>query len=379
MAKLWSYATGHRGLNRVRVYERRNLDTSLYIEWREGDKRVQQSLASLVGKAVTDKHLAMQIADEVARAREHLSNRKAREAVFGRPKETHTIGALFDALWARKSEGWSVGYLRNVRAIRRFWENQLGLDRACDSVSAAEVEDIAAKGAKAFGWSSATHHRYLALLVEAYEFARSKLKWWGEEGTLSAVDFPKIRTTSRAYTDDEVVRLLKALRKIDVRAWAAGEIAYATGRRIGAIRTLTRDAVHRTNGLTILRFPAETDKARRSGLSVLTVQAVEAVDAALALGSEYLLPSDDRTGAIPFNALLEMLRQAEQAVGIKAVKGRAWHGIKRRFASNVDPTLRRAASKQSGTTEQTLRDSYEQDDLEAKVLLAKHLELRREP
>jgi len=34
--------------------------------------------------------------------------------------------------------------------------------------------------------------------------------------------------------------------------------------------------------------------------------------------------------------------------------------------------------RQSGTREETLRDIYEQDELGAKIVLAKHLEARRE-
>ena len=61
--------------------------------------------------------------------------------------------------------------------------------------------------------------------------------------------------------------------------------------------------------------------------------------------------------------------------GIETVDGRAYHGIKRRFATAA--LDRRAASKQSGTNEETLGKHYEQDDLASKIELAKNLNAQR--
>ena len=378
MAKNWSYSTGHRGMNRVRVYERRTTGVEgIWIEWREGDKRVQRSLRSLVGHAVTDRSLAVDIANELAKAREVLSNKRARQAVFGKKQEEHTIGELFTELWRLKADGWRHGYHKNQITARRFWEDQLGLSRPCQPLSAAEVETIVARAAADRGWKPGTQGRYLGFLVDAYEFGRTKLKWWGEEGTLSAVDMPEHEPESRPYTDLEARQIIDALREIDVRAWCAAEVAYATGRRINSIRTLTRDLVHEVGGMTAIRFPGKTDKARRTGIAVLTKQAAEAVQAALKLGSEWLLPNERQSAPVRYEWLVEQLREAETRAGVRTVPGRAYHGFKRSFATTVPGEFRRAASKQSGTTEQTLRLHYEQDDMGDKIALAKYLEARR--
>jgi len=55
--------------------------------------------------------------------------------------------------------------------------------------------------------------------------------------------------------------------------------------------------------------------------------------------------------------------------------GRAFHAIKRRWATVVDDV--RAAEKQSGTRRETLAHTYEQDDDEPKRVLAARLDALR--
>ena len=63
--KMWSYITGKRGKNRVRVYERRDVDC-LFIEWFDNGHRWQRSLKSLVGEGVYSKKDAVRYAHQLA-------------------------------------------------------------------------------------------------------------------------------------------------------------------------------------------------------------------------------------------------------------------------------------------------------------------------
>lgn len=64
-AWLWRESVGSKAVNRVTVGQRPDA-TSLYIEWWEGGKRVRRSLRRLVGAPVTDRSLALEIAQAVA-------------------------------------------------------------------------------------------------------------------------------------------------------------------------------------------------------------------------------------------------------------------------------------------------------------------------
>ncbi len=64
--------------------------------------------------------------------------------------------------------------------------------------------------------------------------------------------------------------------------------------------------------------------------------------------------------------------------GIPHQKGRAWHGIKRRYAT--ESKGEKGRDKQSGTRNETLDHLYVQDDLAPKVELARKLaQLARTP
>lgn len=382
---LWRYTTGQKGLNRVTVYERRGTK-SLYIEWWDDEGRHQVSLKAIVGHPVSDRALAKRLADKGSRDQERRRNLQASESVFG-VTEHHTVKDVLDRLHELRQGEWSRQYKSDQGRYKRFWLDQLGADTRLARVSEAWVEDVARKATSAKGWSGSTHRALLRYIVDAYYFAHRKLKWIEERHTLSGVDFPRARTVSRAYSENELWLLLAELGASgDPRAWAVAEIAYATGRRLNAIRSLGTEAYKLKGEIPTLQFPDHTDKARNAGLAVLTTQAQEAVEALLFLpavqSTGLLFPRGDLskqgkdTRPIRREDLLAMLRASEKAAGVEHVHDRGYHGIKRRFAT-ITQKLIGSASKQSGTTEEMLRRGYVQDDLGPKVELANALEERR--
>jgi integrase len=207
------------------------------------------------------------------------------------------------------------------------------------------------------------------------------LKWITEKENLSAVGMPKVRGESKAYDVEEIQNILGACAAVDLRVAAAAEIAWATGRRINAIRTLKAGAY--SDGW--IQFPGATDKARRSGRAFLTESAQLAVELLLQTpavrASGLLFPAGDlqdgsrKRQPISDEGLRKMLHRAEKKAGVASVKGRAWHGLKRRFATVTEASS--AAAKQSGTDKRTLERHYEQDDPAPKQELARKLEIMR--
>jgi hypothetical protein len=66
------------------------------------------------------------------------------------------------------------------------------------------------------------------------------------------------------------------------------------------------------------------------------------------------------------------LRRAHEAAAVVWIPGRAWHGIKRTWATLSDGLPGRA--RQAGTLPQTLDMIYAQDDREQMLEVAKHIE-----
>jgi hypothetical protein len=138
---------------------------------------------------------------------------------------------------------------------------------------------------------------------------------------------------------------------------------------LSAIRTLPKTAVACYGDHSVLTFPGETDKARNTGEVVVVGRAHEITCELMATGSHaYVLGTEPPTEE---TCIRQWLHKAEALAGIAHVKGRAWHGLKRRFATASRGFVGRA--KQSGTREETLEREYVQDDHNPKLAVARAL------
>jgi hypothetical protein len=387
---LWRYSVGTKGVNRVQVYERET-GATIYIEWRDDAGRHQKALTALIGHPVTDRDVAKQIADRFAKEQEKKRNRRAYEAVFGATPGEHTLGELLEQLHADRGKEWSPLHAKDQRRFQKFWLEQLGRDLKLAQWSPALVERIVREAGdeQSPPWSPRTRQAYLRYIVDASRYARRKLKWIDEKNDLAgAVDVPQAQSASQAYSPEEIPKLLDALGEVDLRAAFVGEVAWSTGRRLNAIRTLTTDAlIVRDDGQGLLQFTSGTDKAKRSGvaplgdsalkvaLKLLECPAVQATGLFCVAGD--LSDPKPRKTLTTEKALIQWLHAAEVLAGIPVLPGRAYHGIKRRFSTAALSEDETAAEKQSGTNADTLRRHYVQDDLAPKIELARQLDAQR--
>ena len=86
---LWSYTTGKKRVNRVRVYERRP-ESPLNIEWWANGRRHQRSLTTVVGLTVMDKNKAVMFANYFA---ERMVNGH-KTAIIDKIMEPHVAAGL---------------------------------------------------------------------------------------------------------------------------------------------------------------------------------------------------------------------------------------------------------------------------------------------
>ena len=279
----------------------------------------------------------------------------------------HTLGELFRAMHMGKEAEWTRNHMLAQKRFRLFWLEQFGADTLLTQVTAHEVETRA----KLRPGGTETRRKLLTYIRGAYAYAEKKLKWIDSRANLSNVALPKARGVSRAYSTTEVVKLISALEEIGPEAAWLGHVAWQSGRRLSAIRTLPKAAVETFGDYSVLTFPGETDKARLTGEVVVVGRAHELtveLSANVVSSLQHILgdppPTEEKCIRI-------WLYQAEKLAGIEHVKGRGYHGIKRRFATATRGMVGR--DKQSGTREETLESEYVQDDRDPKLAVAKAL------
>lgn len=388
--QLWRYSVGTKGVSRVQVYERAT-GATIYIEWRDEHGRHQKAITALVGHPVTDHSVAEKIADRFSQEQEKKRNRRALEAVFGPTQGEHTLGDLLDRLHADRKGEWSDLHYKDQRRFQRFWFEKLGRDLNLIEWSPAMIERTVrdAGDQQTPPWSPRTRQAYLRYIVDASRYARRKLKWIDEKHDLSgAVDVPAAKSEGQAYAPSEIPLLLNAMRQVDLRAAFVGEVAWQSGRRLNAIRTLKTSSFEANEEYGVLHFPGDTDKARRTGDVLLVGAALEVVkqlwqQPAVQASGLFCVSGDlsdptPRKSLTTEKALIAWLHAAEEEADIPVISGRAFHGIKRRFSTAAVNEDEVAAERQSGTNAATLRRHYVQDDLAPKLELAWQLEAQRQ-
>lgn len=370
MGKLWSHITGKKGTSRVRVYER-YADSPLHVEWYLGGQRYQRSLKTETGETIRDKRDAMRIAEAMADALEKNYRSSVRQKLWG-VAPGKTVGQLLGAMHKARGPRWSESHRKGQDRFRKFWADKLGADTPLTQVTEPMIES--ALGEALSDRRPGTRNRYRRYIVDAFTYAQKKLKWIEERHNLSSVDFEDPQSKGRAYTEEEVGRLLKAFAQIDpVAEWIAHTL-WQTGRRLTAARTLPKSAVTVEERRTVVRWPAETDKAGKEGASVLKRRAHELSAILMERPGKYM------AGTKPASMDVwqkRWLPEAERIAGIEHIKGRGIHGAKRRFAGTSKGLKGR--DRQSGTLERTLTGIYEpDDDLDAKEEVADALAQRIE-
>lgn len=356
---MWRYSVGQKGVNRVTAYERPDA-TCIYVEWWDNEggtpTRHRKGLRTITGEPVTDREIAKKAVAIMAQAQERRRNQRAAELLG--IVTTRTLLDLLKRLHMDKAAEWSDAYRRDQDRYRTLWESKLG-EIALTGVTPATVERIARE---AYADKPTARARSLRYLVDAFYYAERKLKWIEPRHNLSAVNIPKPKGESKPYTSEEAQRLLPALERVDWRAGWIGYVAFQTGRRLTAIRTLPKHPEwFRDHGdYGVLRFPGETDKARNTGEAVVT-------DDTLRLSRR----AHKRYSVPTMEECQDWLRRAEEVAGIPHRRGRSWHGLKRLYATLAKGHPGR--EKQAGTTGPTLDRVYVQDELGPKLELAKIL------
>ena len=361
-----SYSAGEWGRNRVRVFPDPKTGL-LQIEWRENGRRLTRSLKH------RDWARANKQADEFAAgfAGPELNGRKEAEA------EPLTLERLFDIYGEEVTPTKAKRTRERDRVAMRMFLEFLGPHRGPETLSQRDWDRFIRErragrvGPSGRPVSNRMIECDLRFLVAILNWATKSRDEQGRlllgSNPLRGLKTPKQKNPLRVVLSDEEYRaLLKVSRRAGWRFHVALVLAHETGHRIGAIRKLRWSDID-IEGRTI-RWRAEHEKTGYEHRTPATDEAIAALEEALgknpARGNAPVLPStQDPSKCVRPWMLGDRWRKAERLAGLEPKRGRGWHSLRRKFASDLMGLPLKVLCELGGWKEaQTVLRCYQQPD-----------------
>ncbi len=373
-----SYGAGEWGRNRVRVFP--DPKTGIFqIEWRESGRRLTRSLKH------RDWARAKRQADEVAAG---LAVHEPAGKANAEP-EPLTLEGLFEIYGEEVTPTKAKRTQERDRVAMRMFLDFLGPHRRPESLSQRDWDRFIRErragrvGPSGKPVSNRMIECDLRFLVAILNWAARSRDEQGRlllaSNPLKGLKAPVEKNPLRVVLSDEEYRaLLKVSRRVDWRFHVALVLAHETGHRIGAISKLQWADID-IEGRTI-RWRAEHEKTGYEHRTPATDKAVAALEEAQernpASGNAPVLPStQDPSICVRRWMLDDRWRRAERLAGLEPKRGRGWHSLRRKFASDLmDLPLKVLCQLGGWKDAQTVLRCYQQPD---EVQLRKALDSRR--
>ena len=359
-----SYGAGEWGRNRVRVFP--DPKTGLFqVEWRKNGRRRTRSLGH------RDWTRAKRQADEFAAgfASPDLNGRAEAEP------EPLTLGKLFEIYGEEVTPTKDECNGRHDRAATATFLKFLGPDRRPETLSRRDWDRfIRERRAGRIGPSgkpvgNRTIEWDLTFLMAVLNWAARSRDEHGrpmlDRNPLKGLRKPREKNPTRVVlTDEEYRALLKVSRKVDWRFHVALVLAHETGHRIGAIRHLMWSDIDLEGA--VVRWRAKHEKTGYEHTTPLTDEALAALEEARRMnpgnGDGPVMPAP----AHPEQCLgawraLKWWYRAVALAGLEPKRGRGWHSLRRKFASDLmDQPLKVLCELGGWKNPQTVLTCYQQ-------------------
>ncbi len=160
-----------------------------------------------------------------------------------------------------------------------------------------------------------------------------------ERNPLKGLPLPKEKNPLRiVLTGEDYEALRKVTPEMDWRFQVAFVLAYETGHRIGAIRKLRWSDIDLEKNLICWR--AEAEKTGYAHVTPMTEDAKVAFEVARrhvpGIGGSLVLPSaKDASQPISRYLARDWWEKAERLAGLEPERGRGWHSLRRKFATDL--------------------------------------------
>ena len=362
-----AYSAGEWGRNRVRVFP--DPKTGFFqIEWREDGRRLTRSL----------KHRnwarAKRQADQFAAGFIDAPNGKAEAE-----PEPLTLEGLFDIYRDEVTPTKSERAQRYDRRTMEMFLPFFGRHRKPATLSQRDWDQfIRERRAGRVGRS----HRPVSDRTIEYDlkFLLAILNWAAksrdEEGRL-LLDFnplrglkvPKEKNPRRVVlTDEEYEALRRVSPRVDWRFGVALVIAHETGHRIGAIRQLRWWDIDLED--KAIRWRAENEKTGYEHRTPITAEVLAVLEEARMrspkTGNAPVLPAPkDPSRCLDRSRVRVWWQKAETLAGLEPKRGRGWHSLRRKFASDLmDQPLKVLCELGGWKTPHTILQCYQHADVD---------------
>jgi len=334
-----SYSAGEWGRNRVRVFP--DPKTGLYqIEWRENGRRLTRSLKH------RDWRRAKRQADAAAAGfAKPEPNGKQKDADPG----PLTLETLFDIYGEEVTPTKGIHTQRHDRTAMRMFLGLYGRNRDPATLSQRDWDRfILARRTGRIGPSGRpVSDRMiecdLRFLIAVFNWAAKSKDERGRPllvaNPFRGLKIPTEKNPTRVVLSEaEYQALLKASTKVNWRFRVALVLAHETGHRIGAVRQLRWSDID-FEGRTI-RWRAEHEKTGYEHRTPVTAEAVAVLEMARREsakgGNAPVMPSPrDPTICVKSSLVRAWWERAEALAGLEPKRGRGWHSLRRKFASDL--------------------------------------------
>ncbi|MDE2659334.1 MAG: tyrosine-type recombinase/integrase [Acidobacteriota bacterium] len=361
-----SYGAGEWGRNRVRVFP--DPKTGLFqVEWRENGRRLTRSLGH------RDWSRAKRQADEFAAgfAGPDLNGKAEAEP------EPLTLEKLFD-IYGEEVTPTKGRYSRgHDRAATRMFLRFFGRNRDPATLSQRDWDRFIRErrvgriGPSGRPVSDRMVEYDLKFLIAVLNWAARSRDEQGrlllDRNPLKGLRKPTEKNPTRVVlTEEEYRALLEVSGRVDWRFRVALVLAHETGHRIGAIRHLRWldiDFERRT-----IRWRAEHDKSGHEHVTPVTGEALEVLEETRRKnpgpGKAPVLPAPKNPSkSMGPGVARGWWGRAERLAGLEPKRGRGWHSLRRKFASDLMDQPLKVLCELGGWKEaRTVLQCYQQAD-----------------
>ena len=360
------YSAGEWGRNRVRVFPDPKTGM-IQIEWRENGRRLTRSLKH------RDWARAKRQADEVAAG---FADPEMNGNAQAEP-EPLTLETLFDIYGEEVTPTKGEQSQKYDRVALKMFLRFFGTERKPATLSQRNWDRfIRARRAGRVGpsgepVSDRTVERDLRFLLAVLNWAaRSRNEAGGlllDSNPLKGLRVPREKNPTRVVlSQEEYEALLRVSAEIDWRFRVALVLAHETGHRIGAIRQLRWSDVDM--GAGVIRWRAEHEKSGFEHRTPATDEALGVLEEARkenpGMGDTPVLPAPkDPARSVSRPLVRDWWNRAEALTRLEPKRGRGWHSLRRKFASDLmDQPLKVLCELGGWRTAQTVLECYQRPD-----------------
>lgn len=334
----WSYSTGERGRNRVRVFEHPVTGLIFLEHYAEGTRQ-------RIALSHRDRERAKAKAEEVMVA---LRN----EVVVSTAPVT--LRTLFDIYVREVTPQKSLSSQSHDRRAVELFLECWGAGKIAEQLSRRDLDGFVQwrrqRGDRRRGKKVKGHAIGNRVIIQNLKFLLAVLNWAVHAGNgegkyllernpLKGMPLPKEGPVRRpVLPNDEYLKMREAARQLGAEHELAIVLSHETGHRIGSILRLRWSDVDLDRGM--VRWRGENDKVDYEHATPLTTEAIETIRsyrrAVPRIGDGWVFPSPaDSNVPVSRHLARTWWRRLQNRSGIAQRTGLGWHSLRRKFATEL--------------------------------------------